>query len=102
MAPEVLERAYNEKCDVWSCGVLLFLLLSGNPPFDGEGDDVIFRKIMDGSYSLAGPEWDIISSEAKDLIAGMLEYNPKARLSAVDALHHPWMSNASHMSLDSR
>ena len=90
VAPEVLKGAYNNKCDVWSLGVILYLLLSGKPPFNGPSDQKIFEKIFKGDYSMDGPEWTAISKEAKDLISKMLTYNFDDRISARDCLSHPW------------
>lgn len=81
IAPEVLVTDYDEKCDVWSIGVIMFILLSGKPPFDGDTDKEICKKVRDGKYSIAGPEWDEISDEAKDLLKKLLTYDPKNRIS---------------------
>ena len=73
IAPEVLEKCYTEKCDVWSCGVIMYILLSGIPPFNGRDDIEIMEKVSSGKYSLSGAEFQAISGEAKDLIRKMLE-----------------------------
>ena len=90
VAPEVLKGAYNNKCDVWSLGVIMYLLLSGKPPFNGPSDQKIFEKIFKGEYNMDGPEWTAISKEAKDLISKMLTYKFDDRISARDCLSHPW------------
>jgi calcium-dependent protein kinase len=89
IAPEVLLSKYNEKCDIWSCGVILYILLSGKPPFGGE-DDEILEKIKKGKYDLKGDPWQRVSSEAKDLIKHMLDMNMLSRISAQKALGHKW------------
>jgi calcium-dependent protein kinase len=90
IAPEVLKNNYNEKCDLWSCGVILYILLCGSPPFYGEDEDEIFTKILFWNYSFKQSIWEDISNEAKDLINKLLELNPKKRLSAKEALEHKW------------
>ena len=90
ITPEVLEKCYTEKCDVWSCGVIMYILLSGIPPFNGRDDIEIMEKVSSGKYSLSGAEFQAISGEAKDLIRKMLEQNPKSRVSALEAINHDW------------
>lgn len=91
IAPEVIEGEYNEKCDIWSCGVILFILLSGRPPFYGNSDSEIMMKVNKGNYSFKSSEWDSISTEAKIFITRMLEPNINQRLSASEALLDPWL-----------
>jgi len=88
IAPEVLIEQYNEKCDIWSCGVIFYILLSGSPPFDGENDKEIIKQVKKGKFDFPKDEWILISSEAKDLIKLMLTYNPKERPSAQQCLNH--------------
>ncbi|EGR31844.1 protein kinase domain protein [Ichthyophthirius multifiliis] len=90
IAPEVLNKNYNEKCDVWSCGVILYILLSGTPPFSGKNETEIMMNVQKGNFSLEGNNMKHVSDEAKDLIRQMLEYNPKNRLSASQVLEHKW------------
>lgn len=90
IAPEVLSKSYNEKCDIWSCGVILYILLSGYPPFPGKNDKEIMRNVMKGEYSLDGDEWKYISDEGKDLVRKMLTYDPHKRLNAKEVLEHRW------------
>ena len=82
MAPEVLKKNYDEKCDVWSCGVILHMLLCGYPPFRGKHEREILEKVEIGYFSLSGPEWKTISREAKLLLKSMLTYNPAERISS--------------------
>lgn len=100
IAPEVLSKRYNEKCDLWSCGVILYILLSGKPPFYGREDKDILRSILKGYYSLQGPQWEKVSNEAKSLITKMLELNPETRISAEQALNHPWIKSFSNSNIN--
>jgi calcium-dependent protein kinase len=90
IAPEVLKERYDEKCDVWSCGVILFILLCGYPPFNGNTNVDIFHAIQNQNPIFGGEEWEDITSEAKDLIKLMLKKNPNERLSAEQCLTHRW------------
>ena len=91
IAPEVLSKNYSEKCDLWSCGVVLYILLSGRPPFYGKNDKEILRSVLEGHYSMQGAEWARASPEAKSLVCRMLQLNQKERISAEQALNHPWI-----------
>ncbi len=90
ISPEVLEQSYTEKCDVWSGGVLLFLLLSGKLPFVGRNDNDIFAKIKSLNYNMNDNIWKNISDEAKDLIKHML-CDADKRYNAENVLNHPWI-----------
>lgn len=86
IAPEVLRGDYDQKCDIWSCGVILYILLCGYPPFNGDNDAQIFERIKSGKFSFPSPEWDYVSKAAKSLIRTMLEFDPKVRITAQEAL----------------
>lgn len=101
IAPEVLKKSYNEKCDIWSCGVILYILLSGTPPFNGSNDNAIMQKVKTGKYSMSGTEWDAISEDAKDLISKMLTYDPEKRPSAEACLQHKWIQDLNASNVDS-
>lgn len=94
IAPEVLAKKYNEKCDIWSCGVILFILLSGRLPFKAKDKIRCMNLIQSGKYSIEGGVWDLISLDAKNLLIRMLEKNPKKRISAYEAFQHPWIQES--------
>lgn len=94
IAPEVLSGTYNYKCDLWSLGVIIFILLAGYPPFDGQNDEEILEKVKKSNYSFKNQIWNGISNEAKDLIKGLLAPS-MTRLTAHQALAHPWIKNNS-------
>ena len=90
IAPEVLKKHYDEKCDLWSCGVIMYILLSGRPPFGGDNDKEIMEKVIVGKYDLESSPFDKLSNSGKDLIKKLLMIEPTKRLSAEQALSHPW------------
>ncbi|KAH9611391.1 hypothetical protein KSS87_019505 [Heliosperma pusillum] len=91
VAPEVLQRRYGKEIDVWSAGIILYILLCGVPPFWAETEAGIFTDILKGKLDLESPPWPSISADAKDLILKMLTRDPKARITAGEALEHPWL-----------
>ncbi|CAK8579262.1 unnamed protein product [Lathyrus sativus] len=91
VAPEVLRRCYGPEADIWSAGIILYILLSGVPPFWAENEQGIFDAILRGHIDFASDPWPSISSSAKDLVKKMLRDDTKERLSAVEVLNHPWM-----------
>ena len=94
MAPEIIKRKYDEKCDLWSIGVILYILLTGRPPFDGNDDDEILENVKKGVFDRSSYPYPLLSSNAKDLIDKLLQYEPKKRISAEKAIEHPWFKSA--------
>jgi serine/threonine protein kinase len=94
LAPEILERfpAYDVKCDIWSVGVILFLLLGGYLPFDDEDENKVFDRTRNGEYDFRPQFWRNISSGAKDLVTKCLTINPNKRNTATMCLEHGWMT----------
>lgn len=90
IAPEVINGSYDEKCDIWSCGVLMYTMLSGLPPFYGTSRKEVMAKIKKGKFSFKSKFWNLISAEAKDLIEKMLTYNPEERPTCWQILNHSW------------
>ena len=93
IAPEVLKKKYDEKCDIWSCGVILYILLSGRPPFSGENDKEIMQQVAIGKYDLQSNPFNKCSKNCLDLIKKLLIMDPKKRITAQEALNHPWFKD---------
>jgi calcium-dependent protein kinase len=91
-APEVLNNNFDEKCDLWSCGVIMYILISGLPPFSGANEEIVSEKIKKGAFNFNAPEFRNVSQQAKDLIRWLLSYNPSDRPSAAKALHHEFFT----------
>uniref|UniRef100_A0A8C2THQ4 calcium/calmodulin-dependent protein kinase n=1 Tax=Coturnix japonica TaxID=93934 RepID=A0A8C2THQ4_COTJA len=92
LSPEVLRKeAYGKPVDIWACGVILYILLVGYPPFWDEDQHRLYQQIKAGAYDFPSPEWDTVTPEAKNLINQMLTINPAKRITADQALKHPWV-----------
>ncbi|GAB4834120.1 Calcium-dependent protein kinase 20 [Ancistrocladus abbreviatus] len=91
VAPEVLRKNYGPECDVWSAGVILYILLSGVPPFWDETEQGVFEQVLRGELDFISEPWPSISGGAKDLVRRMLVRDPKRRLTAHEVLSHPWI-----------
>ena len=92
ISPEMINGNYNEKCDIWSAGIILYFLLSGEPPFNGMNNEEVYSKIKEIKFNFPDKEWNNISNEAKDLIKKMI-CNENERLSAVQVLEHDWIKH---------
>ena len=92
IAPEVLRKKYNKKCDIWSAGIIMYILLIGYPPFNGTSHKEIFKEIKKGKIETDSPEWRKISPKAQDLLNKMLEKKYDKRYSASECLNHPWIT----------
>ncbi|XP_046419979.1 calcium/calmodulin-dependent protein kinase II isoform X13 [Neodiprion pinetum] len=92
LSPEVLKKEpYGKPVDIWACGVILYILLVGYPPFWDEDQHRLYAQIKAGAYDYPSPEWDTVTTEAKNLINQMLTVNPTKRITASEALKHPWI-----------
>ncbi|XP_056901901.1 calcium/calmodulin-dependent protein kinase type II subunit gamma isoform X6 [Takifugu flavidus] len=96
LSPEVLRKdPYGKPVDIWACGVILYILLVGYPPFWDEDQHKLYQQIKAGAYDFPSPEWDTVTPEAKNLINQMLTINPAKRITADQALKHPWICHRS-------
>jgi len=96
VAPEVLKNEpYGKEVDLWSLGVILYILLCGFPPFYHESTAALYKQIKKGEYDFPDPYWTDISDQAKDLVRSMLTVDPKKRFTAKQVLQHPWISGES-------
>lgn len=98
IAPEVLVSKHGPACDIWSTGVLMYIMLCGYLPFTGESPNQVCAKIIKGKLRMDQPEWEYCSEESKNLLKQMLVVNPTERISASDALNHPWFNGDEEVS----
>jgi len=94
VAPEVLNGKYNESADMWSLGVILYILLSGEPPFHGDSPSQIMRKVRAGDYSMNPNTWRFVSDSGKDLVSNLMAMDPEARLTMPQVMAHEWWDDA--------
>ena len=90
IAPEVIKGKYDESCDEWSIGVIMYIMLTGMPPFFGSDDESVLNHVSEGKYDTTLESYRRLSDNAKDLITKLLKFDPKERISSKDALNHPW------------
>lgn len=88
----MLNHQYNEKCDIWSCGVILYILLCGYPPFVGKTENQILERVKLGKFTFDPEDWEPISREAKEFVTRLLRMDPNKRPSAKQALEDPWLA----------
>jgi len=93
VSPQVLQGKYDKSCDLWSCGVIMFIMLCGYPPFYGDTDAEVLAKVKTGNFAFNNTHWKTVSEDAKDLIRRMLKMNPAERITAQEALAHVWVKN---------
>ena len=93
-SPEVIDDLYDEKCDEWSCGVLMYILLCGEPPFKGKTEEEIFKKVKKCEYGFSPPQFKNVSKNCKDLIRKLLQPKKQRRIKAIDALKHPFFTES--------
>lgn len=101
IAPEVLAKNYGSKCDIWSCGVIAYIVLSGIPPFNGASDQEIMKKVKLGKFSFQDAVWGNVSDDAKDFITQLLTKDQDKRPNAEQALQHPWILKVNELQRES-
>ena len=91
IAPEVLKGSYTQGCDNWSMGVVMFIMLSGKPPYGGKNNNEILNNVLHGTFNFDHPAWEVISEQAKDLIRNLLQRSADMRFTAEEAYNHEWI-----------
>lgn len=93
VAPEVLTGEYSKECDMWSFGVILYLLITGRTPFNGSNPQELLENVLEATYRMEDDDWKEFSQNAKDIVSRLLIKDPSKRLTAQEALKHPWFDN---------
>ena len=96
IAPDVLRKSYNKSCDLWSVGVIAYILLGGSPPFNGKNNEEVHRAVLKGRYHFHPSEWTNVSHDAKDFVYRLLQMDPSRRMTVEEALGHPWIVRHNH------
>jgi serine/threonine protein kinase len=91
IAPDVLKKCYDKSCDLWSVGVIAYILLGGYPPFNGRNNEEVHRAVLRGRYHFHPKEWNNVSNEAKDFVYRLMQKDPSRRMTVEEALDHPWI-----------
>lgn len=100
MAPEMIKESYDHKCDIWACGVILYIILSGQMPFNGKTTQAISNQILKGSCSFQGDDWMYISDEAKRFVQRLMTLDYTKRPTAAEALKDPWITKVEKDSIN--
>jgi len=93
VAPEVLRKRYDKACDLWSLGVITYTMLCGYPPFNGECNEEVYDRVRRGQYRFPSVDWKYTSKESRDFIRRLIRIDPSKRMTAEQALNHPWIAN---------
>jgi calcium-dependent protein kinase len=96
IAPEVLKGSYTTQCDNWSMGVVMYIMLSGRPPFGGKNNNEILHNVLHGTFDFSASVWASISDDAKDLIKNLIERQADVRFTSEEAFNHAWISKQRH------
>ena len=102
IAPEVIQRKYDESCDIWSIGVIMYIMLTGVPPFFGSDEESTLNHVLEGKYDTSINSYLNLSTNAKDLIKKLLKYNPNERITAREAIYHQWFQTDEFLSIYQR
>ncbi|KAL7517589.1 hypothetical protein ACHAWX_002503, partial [Stephanocyclus meneghinianus] len=96
IAPEVLRKSYTKSSDLWSVGVISYILLCGYPPFNGASNSEVYSAVLRGLYYFPSSDWKHVSSSARDFVVRLLQTDPRRRMTAEEAMSHPWIVHHLH------